>query len=66
MKDEVLKFRSWPLARVTQTFPGDDGQVRAVKLVCRGKEYTRASQMLIPLLPDEDVTTATENEEQPQ
>ncbi len=66
VKDEVLKFRSWPLARVTQTFPGDDGQVRAVKLVCRGKEYTRASQMLIPLLPDEDVTTATENEEQPQ
>ncbi len=36
LKDEVLKHRGWPLARVLKTYPGDDGLVRAVDLRCQG------------------------------
>ncbi len=57
VKDEVLKVRQWPLARIIKTFPGDDGQVRAVRLRCHGKEYTRAIQLLIPFTPDSSPST---------
>ena len=56
IKDEVLKGRTWPIARILDTFPGDDGQVRAVCLLCRGKQYTRATQLLIPFFPDDQDT----------
>ncbi len=53
IKDATLGYRVWPLAKVLQTFPGDDGKVRAVKLLCKGKEFTRAIQSLVPLsLPE--------------
>ncbi len=38
IKDEVLRYREWPLAKIVTVYPGDDGQVRAVKIMCRGKE----------------------------
>jgi len=53
LKDETLRVRAWPIGRVTDTFPGDDGQVRAAKVLCRGKEYIRSTQLLIPLLNQE-------------
>ncbi len=53
LKDEVLKTRAWPLARVVETYPGDDGQVRAVKIRCKGKDYHRAAQMCILFVPDD-------------
>ncbi len=53
LKDETLRVRAWPIGRVTDTFPGDDGQVRAAKVLCRGKEYIRTTQLLIPLLNQE-------------
>ncbi len=56
IKDEVLKERIWPIARFLDTFPGDDGQVRAVRLLCHGKQYTRATQLLIPFCPDDQDT----------
>ena len=59
IKDEVLKNRTWPLAKVLKTFPGDDDQVRAAKLLCHGKEYVRATQLLIKLYDEEDETTPT-------
>ncbi len=52
VKDEVLKVKEWPLARILEVFPGDDGQVRAVKLKCHNREYTRAVQQLIAFTPD--------------
>ncbi len=53
VKDEVLKHRDWPLARIIKTFPGDDGRVRAVDVKCRGNVYRRPTNKLI-LLFDED------------
>jgi len=55
IKDETLKTptRLWPMARITQVFPGDDGQIRAAKVKCGNREYTRATNMLIPVLPME-------------
>ncbi len=64
IKDESMKqpLRHWPLARVSKTFPGDDGQVRAVLLRCgNGREYSRAVNMLVPVLPE---SAYTDKEEQ--
>ncbi len=58
MKDEVLRTRARPLARFEETYPGSDGQVRAVKLKCKNKTYTRASTLLIPFSPDETSSQA--------
>ncbi len=54
IKDETLKERTWPIARIIETMPGSDGQVRAVKLQCRDKRYIRAVTQLIPFSPDEN------------
>ncbi len=53
LKDEVLKHRGWPLARVLKTYPGDDGLVRAVDLRCQGKTYKRSTHRLV-LITGED------------
>jgi len=52
LKDEILKSRDWPLAKIVAIHPGTDGVVRAVTLKCKGKTYTRASNRLVPLLTD--------------
>ncbi len=64
LKDDTIKTtsRSWPMARVTHIFAGDDGQVRAARIKCGNKEYTRATNMLIPFLP-EDTPTSTGNKQ---
>jgi len=53
VKDDSLKDRTWPLARITEVFPGTDGQVRAAKLKCHNKEFPRATALLIPFSLDE-------------
>ncbi len=50
VKDDTLRYRDWPLAIITRTYPGDDGLVRAVDIRCRGKEYTRPLKMVIPFI----------------
>jgi len=53
IKDESLGYKVWPLAKVLQVYPGDDGKVRAAKLLCKGRELTRAVRNLVPIsLPD--------------
>lgn len=49
-------LRLWPIARVTKVFPGDDGQIRAAQVRCGSREYSRAINMLIPVLPEETYT----------
>ena len=39
----------WPLGRVTETYPGDDGLVRVAKVRSKNKEYTRPVHRLCPL-----------------
>ncbi len=53
VKDETLATRQWPVAVITEVFPGDDGQIRVVELRCKGKTYRRATERLIPLRREE-------------
>ncbi len=53
LKDETIPHRSWPLARVMKTFPGDDGVVRVVEVLCQGRLYKRAVDRLILLVADQ-------------
>ena len=39
----------WPLARITEVFPGKDGHVRVVKLMCAGTEMKRPITKICPL-----------------
>lgn len=48
IKDESLPYRTWPIAKVTKVFPGSDGVVRTVELLCNGRRLTRAVNRLIP------------------
>ncbi len=49
LKEVVPHRNSWPLARILETFPGKDGRVRVVRLLCNGHTYRRAIQKLVPL-----------------
>ena len=48
IKDETLKTRDWPLARIEEVHPGDDGEVRAVTIRCHGRTYVRPTCRIIP------------------
>jgi hypothetical protein len=39
----------WPLGRITETFPENDGLVRVVRVKAKGKEYLRPVHRLCPL-----------------
>ncbi len=42
--------RAWPLARVSNTFPGNDGVVRVVELSTGKNTYVQTARKVIPLL----------------
>ena len=44
----------WPLSRVIEAYPGDDGLVRVVKVKAKNKEYLRPVHCLCPLEYVED------------
>ena len=44
----------WPLGRVIEAYPGDDGLVRVVKVKAKNKEYLRPVHRLCPLEYVED------------
>jgi len=48
LREDIFSYRQWPLARVTKLMPGDDGIVRVVELLCKGKILQRATIHLIP------------------
>ena len=54
IKDSDLFVQSWPLARVIQTHPGDDGLVRVVTVKTEKGTYRRAihKHKLVPLLEE--------------
>ena len=53
---------SWPLGRVINTYPGDDGHVRAVRIKCNDKEYVRPINRLCPIDVFIDDETKKDNE----
>jgi len=66
VKDETLRVRDWPMAIVTRTYPGDDGEIRAVEIRCKGKTYSRPSTRLIPFVADDAPDEFTSNHSRPR
>lgn len=56
LKEIDANRRHWPLVRVLEIFPGDDGLVRVVKIRCSDHEYKRAMQKLVPLIRSSEAT----------
>ena len=46
LQEKNIKRSKWPLARVIEVFPGDDGRVRSVKIKTRDGELIRPSAKL--------------------
>ncbi|XP_068237127.1 uncharacterized protein [Palaemon carinicauda] len=49
VKQENQKRATWPLGRVVETYPDDDGVVRSAKVLFEGVESLRAVSHLVPL-----------------
>ena len=62
VRDETLKTQDWPIAIIQEIHPGDDNQVRAVSIRCKGKSYLRSVHRLIPLITDDDEKQPTSSE----
>jgi len=58
VKDETLARGRWPLARITDTYPGSDGVVRVVDLMCNGATYKRSVHCLVKLHLFDDIRSA--------
>lgn len=54
LKDADSFQRVWPLARVTETYPGSDGFVRVVDIWCKQKTWRRATNKLVHLLTEDE------------
>ena len=39
----------WPLAKIVEIYPDQEGVIRTVKVSCRGEEYLRAVTQVVPL-----------------
>ncbi len=75
LKDEMIRERTWPLAKVLHTYPGEDNLVRVVDLLCNRRVYRRATNRLVllveapplsPSRPAEDVRASPEGFCEPQ
>ena len=53
LKDTDLFIRTWPLGRVIEVHPGDDGLVRVATVKTARGIYRRAIHKLVPLLEDD-------------
>ena len=51
-----LPRASWPIGRITETYPGKDGKVRSAKITIQGRGYIRPVSRLIPLPEIKDET----------
>lgn len=52
-----VKRQNWPLARVVEILPGQDGKVRTVRVKTADSEFLRPIQRLVPLEVDQEVAT---------
>ncbi len=75
LKDEMIRERTWPLAKVLHTYPGEDNLVRVVDLLCNRRVYRCATNRLVllveapplsPSRPAEDVRASPEGFCEPQ
>lgn len=63
MKDSDSFQRSWPMGRVTQVYPGEDGHVRVVDVLMQGRTFRRPIHKLVRLLGEEDEAISPRGED---
>ena len=62
VQDDDLKQKKWPLGRVLEVHPGDDGVVRVVKVRMRNGSYVRPVTKLYKLEDNvDDIRHGEEN-----
>ena len=66
LKEEFPNRRTWPLARVIRTFPGQDGLTRVVEIRANQSTYRRPITKLVLLLPSEPPDSSAPEEGEPQ
>ena len=54
LKNEDLKKKKWPLARIERTFPGKDGVIRVVEVRTKDNTYTRPVTKVLKLEDNND------------
>ena len=54
LKNEDLKKKKWPLARIERTFPGKDGVIRVVEVRTKDSTYTRPVTKVLKLEDNND------------
>ena len=47
---------TWPLGRIIEVMPGDDGHVRTVKVLVNGKTYVRGINSISLVLPSNEIS----------
>lgn len=57
IKDVDCFQRVWPLARITEVYPGPDGLIRAVDVWFRGKTWRRTTHKLVHLCSEHEGDT---------
>lgn len=51
LKDPNVPVLQWPMGRITQVHPGEDGVVRVITVKVGNSEFRRPAVKLVPLLP---------------
>lgn len=63
VKDDSIRERTWPLARIVKVYPGTDGRVRVVELVSNYNTYKRAVNRLVLLIPAPPTSSSSSPED---
>ena len=59
IKYDTLNINNrWPLGKIVKTFPGPEGSVRVVNVLCNGKVDRRGTSMLVPVIFEADEPAA--------
>ena len=54
LKQADVPRYTWPLARIINIYPGEDGVIRSALVRCRGDEYLRSVEYIVPLELDDE------------
>ncbi len=63
LKEQNLGRRTWPMARIIRTYPGEDGLTRVADILCNGQEYRRPIHKLVLLVSEEERPASSRGED---
>ena len=65
LRSLTLPRYAWPLAKILETYADSENIIRSVKVLCRGEEYVRPIEHVIPLeLDDEETANGDEPDDE--